>query len=43
MYETIIISCLIMLPINFMLMFGLVKRQKLNCGDNCDCFKFKKM
>ena len=39
MIEVIIISCLIMIPINFMLFFGLVKRQKLNCGDNCKCME----
>ena len=39
MIEVIIISCLIMIPINFMLLFGLAKRQKLNCGDNCKCME----
>ena len=39
MFVIIIISCLIMIPINFMLLFGLAKRQKLNCGDNCECFE----
>jgi hypothetical protein len=39
MFEIIIISCLIMIPINFMLLFGLTKRKKLNCGDNCSCFE----
>ena len=35
MIEVIVISSLIMITVNFMLLFGLVKRQKLNCGDNC--------
>jgi hypothetical protein len=39
MFEIIIISCLIMIPINFMLLFGLTKRKKLNCDDNCECFE----
>ena len=39
MIEVIVISSLIMITVNFMLLFGLVKRQKLNCGDNCKCME----
>ena len=37
MIEVIIISCLIMILINFMLLFGLAERKTLNCADNCKC------
>ena len=37
MIETFIFTIILIVPTIFMLNYGLAKRQKLNCRDNCKC------
>ena len=39
MIETFILTIILIVPTIFMLNYGLAKRQKLNCGDNCKCME----
>tara|TARA_B110001454_G_C12495648_1_gene340475 strand:+ start:426 stop:560 length:135 start_codon:yes stop_codon:yes gene_type:complete len=39
MIETFIFTIILIVPTIFMLNYGLMKRQKLNCGDNCKCME----
>ena len=39
MIETFIFTIILIVQTIFMLNYGLAKRQKLNCGDNCKCME----
>ena len=39
MIETFIFTIILIVPTILMLNYGLAKRQKLNCGDNCKCME----